>query len=385
MQRLELPSTSQLQLLAAGAAIFWAGVTLQTLVSRSSAKAIILSPRETLLPKLTEGEKCALPYPPDALPGARDVNSPFGTFRAYEFGPENGRKVLLVHGISTPCLALGGVAHALAEKGCRVLLFDLPGRGYSDTPADLHHDMRLFVSQILIVLASSPLAWTGPDAFSLVGYSLGGGISAAFTSYFPDLVRSLVLIAPAGLIRDRHISPTSRIIYAKETIFEPILIRIVRARLCKPLYQPKKSQPDPNEHHSPKAAVQAEVNMEGNQKVVLSKKHPDITIEAAVKYQVEHHQGFAPAFMSSIRYGPIQRQHALWRKIGQDLAAKQKDVLAILGERDPIINAQEIQEDAGAVFGGRVKFVVMDAGHEAPVIKGPETAEHIWKFWQEGR
>jgi hypothetical protein len=32
-------------------------------------------------------------------------------------GPEKGRKVLLVHGISTACVALGGVANGLVEKG----------------------------------------------------------------------------------------------------------------------------------------------------------------------------------------------------------------------------------------------------------------------------
>jgi hypothetical protein len=32
---------------------------------------------------------------------------------------------LMVHGITTPSIALGGVAHALADRGCRVMLFDL--------------------------------------------------------------------------------------------------------------------------------------------------------------------------------------------------------------------------------------------------------------------
>jgi hypothetical protein len=31
--------------------------------------------------------------------------------------------VLLVHGITTPCIALGAVARRLVEKGCRVMLF----------------------------------------------------------------------------------------------------------------------------------------------------------------------------------------------------------------------------------------------------------------------
>lgn len=73
--------------------------------------------------QLSRREKEKLPYPPDALPGARDVDSPYGSFRVYEWGPENGPRVLLIHGISTPSIALAGLASNLVEKGCRVMLF----------------------------------------------------------------------------------------------------------------------------------------------------------------------------------------------------------------------------------------------------------------------
>lgn len=66
---------------------------------------IVESPRKSL-PRLPS-EIAKLPYPPDVLPGARDVDSPYGSMRVYEWGPEDGRKVLLIHGISTPSIALG--------------------------------------------------------------------------------------------------------------------------------------------------------------------------------------------------------------------------------------------------------------------------------------
>lgn len=78
-------------------------------------------------------------------------------------------------------MTLTHIAHGLVERGCRVLLFDLFGRGYSDGVGDLPHDERLYVSQALCVLASSELAWTGhgeDEGFHLVGYSLGGGIAS---------------------------------------------------------------------------------------------------------------------------------------------------------------------------------------------------------------
>lgn len=92
-----------LSLLGAGFAL---GILVKTLY-RGEDDPIIPSPRETQLPYLSPSEKAKLPYPPDVLPGARDIPSPYGSLRVYEWGPEHGRRVLMVHGISTPSIALG--------------------------------------------------------------------------------------------------------------------------------------------------------------------------------------------------------------------------------------------------------------------------------------
>lgn len=99
--------------------------TLGLLLLRSDKRQILPSPRETALPGLSKEEIVSLPYPPDAFPGARDVDSPYGTIRVYEWGPEKGPKVLLIHGISTPSIALGGIARKLVKKGCRVMVYGL--------------------------------------------------------------------------------------------------------------------------------------------------------------------------------------------------------------------------------------------------------------------
>lgn len=99
----------QFPLLAAGLVSVACVLALRQSSSASARKSrsIIRSPLATLRARLSEDEIANLPYPPDALPGARDVTSPYGTVRIYEWGPEEGGKVLLVHGISTPCVALG--------------------------------------------------------------------------------------------------------------------------------------------------------------------------------------------------------------------------------------------------------------------------------------
>lgn len=380
------------QLLLAGVAIFATGFVARGLLSRPASKRIIGSPRKTLLLNLSPEEASRLPYPPDALPGARDVDSPYGSLRVYEWGPEAGRKAVLIHGISTPCLALGAVAHGLVDRGTRVIMFDLLGRGYSDTPSDLSHDIRLFTSQIFLALVTSPLSWTGGDSggFAIIGYSLGGGIAASFTSQFPSLVNSLVLIAPSGIIRPYHFSKLNRIVYSEGVIPETILHGIVRRRLQTPLY-PRKHQEKDMDDGDVLAPIQAEINLESNPATVLSKSHPDITIEAAVTHQVQNHEGFVPAFMSSIRNGPISHQHADWRRIGQRLTQqknlgqpwpmKEGKVLVIGGSKDPIIVQQELENDASEVFEGNAVFEFIDAGHEVPVAHGETVAKIISEFW----
>ncbi|CAO1596355.1 hypothetical protein XANCAGTX0491_000206 [Xanthoria calcicola] len=101
-----------LGLLGAGFAV---GLLAKELYPRA-VDVIIPSPRETQLPYLSPSEQAQLPYPPDALPGARDIPSPYGSLRVYEWGPKYGRKVLMVHGISTPSIALGAHSTCLVAS-----------------------------------------------------------------------------------------------------------------------------------------------------------------------------------------------------------------------------------------------------------------------------
>lgn len=63
------------------------------------------------------------PYPLDVMPGGRTVATAYGAMRIFEWGPEHGERVLFLHGIGTPCLALGDLADDFVGKGCRVMLF----------------------------------------------------------------------------------------------------------------------------------------------------------------------------------------------------------------------------------------------------------------------
>lgn len=256
------------------------------------------------------------------------------------------------------------------------------------------------------MLASSPLSWTGSNSsttrFSLLGYSLGGGISAAFTYHFPDLVESLVLVAPSGLVRLEHITWQSKVLYSVGLMPEFFLQWLVRRRM--------RGGPDWNKHPSTNpsedagelkqadSAVSAEVgadeedskiargapaaNPESTAQTSILLQHRRADVAATVSWQVDEHEGFIPAFMSSIRFAPITGQHESWRRIGERLAQRHGKALMILGAKDPVIVVDEVTADVTEVLGKEQLHVeVVDAGHDLPISKSGEVADRILRFW----
>jgi hypothetical protein len=91
--------------------------------SPTMSRRIIPSPRTTLLPRLSAAQRAGLAYAPDVLPGSRDIDTPYGSMRIYEFGPKAGRKVLFIQGDATPSPIFTPIANDLVSKGCRVMMF----------------------------------------------------------------------------------------------------------------------------------------------------------------------------------------------------------------------------------------------------------------------
>lgn len=385
-------------------------VSLVALVNRFSQPkraSVLPSPRKTLLPNLSAEQESQLLYPPDFFPGARDVPTPYGSIRCYEFGPATGRKVLLLHGISTSCMTLTHIARGLVARGCRVLLFDLFGRGFSDGVGDLPYDERLFVSQALCVLASSELAWTGhgeetegggkEGGFHVVGYSLGGGIAVHLTTAFPGMVKSLVLLAPAGLIREENFGTAARIIFRSGWVPEGLLEVITKWRLKRPIAESakRKAAPKANGNEAAAAAaaalqshlpgektVEATVTSEIVDTTVAEGRTPlQKTVLDFVNWQVTHHAGFVCAFMSTLKYAPMLNQHDAWRKLAD---RKPKTVCLIFGVGDEIVNEEDYRVDALPLVGGEDQVVwakPVAGAHDFPMVRPEETLERIWQFW----
>lgn len=123
---------NQRPVLAVAGASLTVGLALGAIwASERSSPRIIPSPLKAVQSAALRKDGQLPVIPLDVLPGARDVSTPYGSIRVYEWGPEDGHKVLLVHGISTPCVSLGGLAHSLVDRGCRVMIFDLYAFNYS--------------------------------------------------------------------------------------------------------------------------------------------------------------------------------------------------------------------------------------------------------------
>lgn len=378
--------TSPLFYYAAGAASLALGSILYSTITSTKTKPRILpSP-------LSTHDAVSLsqtPYPPsDYLPGARDVPTPYGNIRVYEFGPtEATRRVLLIHGISTPSVALAGIASGLADKGCRVMLLDLFGRGWSDAPGDLPYDERLYISELFMALASSSLPWT-VDGFSIIGYSMGAGIAASFTSWFPTLVEDLVLLAPAGLIRPKPRDWKTILAYAG-ILPDSMVASMIKNRLrTNPNVRTvARGQPTGLSNDGGSDPMSAEVaNTSASAAVAFGRP---VDAEAVLKWQMDNHVGFiVPAFYDSMLNSPVRGQHDRWKLIGMRLDAQRAaqkagsseqetvemtarqglrlgKVLMVLGKTDKAVFSDELEPDARAVLGdANLEVRWFAGGHE---------------------
>ena len=108
-------------------------------------------------------------------------------------GPSEGPVFVCVHGLSTPSYIFAATERSLAAQGYRVLSYDLYGRGFSARPSG-DQTAGFFMDQLRDLLKHQEVA----EQISLLGFSMGGQIAAAFAAA-DDRVQALVLVAPSGL------------------------------------------------------------------------------------------------------------------------------------------------------------------------------------------
>lgn len=116
-------------------------------------------------------------------------------YRWYEPEIPNNEIVVLVHGFSTPHFVWNPLMSFLLDSGYTVLAYDHFGRGLSEKPHILY-DQNLFVDSLKGLLDHQMVS----KPFHIVGYSMGGPVVAHYSRKYPESVKSMTLIAPAGFM-----------------------------------------------------------------------------------------------------------------------------------------------------------------------------------------
>jgi pimeloyl-ACP methyl ester carboxylesterase len=104
----------------------------------------------------------------------------------------SGEPIVLLHGLGASRRLWHRVAPLLASSGRRVLAPDLPGFGESP-PAGAGFEFPAVTEAL-----AGALRHRTQEPFDLLGHSLGGAVALEFAVAHPELVRRLVLAAPAG-------------------------------------------------------------------------------------------------------------------------------------------------------------------------------------------
>jgi pimeloyl-ACP methyl ester carboxylesterase len=103
-----------------------------------------------------------------------------------------GRPVVLLHGWGTSAESMSTIAKVLEDR-FRVYALDLPGFGWTPAAATTWGTWE-YASYV-----EAFMDCVGIPMASLIGHSFGGRIALALTARWPERVRSLVLVASAGI------------------------------------------------------------------------------------------------------------------------------------------------------------------------------------------
>jgi pimeloyl-ACP methyl ester carboxylesterase len=106
-------------------------------------------------------------------------------------GPYDGPLFVLVHGGSLGMFVWDEQVKALTAAGFQVLRYDVYGRGYSDR-LDTEYTLDMVVRQLEQMVER----FSRGKPVHLAGVSMGGLISAAYTTRHPETVAALTLISP---------------------------------------------------------------------------------------------------------------------------------------------------------------------------------------------
>lgn len=116
------------------------------------------------------------------------------------WGPRNVQPVLAIHGWQDNAGSFDTLAPMLSKEGISVLCIDLPGHGLSSHYPEGQYYYIFWDGLHFIRRIVQHFKW---QKITLMGHSLGGGISFLYAAVFPDDVQKYISIdIAAPLVRD---------------------------------------------------------------------------------------------------------------------------------------------------------------------------------------
>ncbi|KAF8705884.1 Alpha beta-hydrolase, partial [Rhizoctonia solani] len=240
-------------------------------------------------------------YPIDLYGPGKSIRLTKGRVQCWLIGPKEGRKVVLIHGLTRPSLVWKHITGDLVNAGFRVLIYDLYGRGYSEGPDAKFtlYDTDLYVTQLALLMQA--IGWHKAQ--------LVGGIAAAFASKLPWLVDSnVVLIGSAGVMENVSVGPIDY------TLGSVSVQRLYHSRFGKFLSMPSLPLPIPS--------------------TLSYSEQERKRLKSFFKLQIALLPGYYSAIISSVRLGPVIGLEKEFEQLGK---IRSINIQLIWGTKDTIV------------------------------------------------
>lgn len=126
-----------------------------------------------------------------------DLQLTSGRLHARRYGPEDGRLVICLPGLTANLVSFKSLAERMAEEGLRVVSLDLRGRGLSESTSPGTYG---WVKHAWDVLETADAF--GVSTFGVVGWSMGAYVAMQAASLAPGRLERVALIDAVGRVED---------------------------------------------------------------------------------------------------------------------------------------------------------------------------------------
>tara|TARA_B100000902_G_scaffold2196_1_gene2775 strand:- start:3134 stop:4090 length:957 start_codon:yes stop_codon:yes gene_type:complete len=256
-----------------------------------------------------------------------ELSNGFTYYQEANLNSDKGN-IVLVHGFSVPSYIMETTFNSIREKGYRVLIMDLYGRGFSDNPG-LPQTDELRASQVIELMD-----YLNIKNASMVGLSNGGRIISKIADLNPEMVTALFYIASSGFISYEEIEDKS----VSDKEIEELISTY-----------PEMAKGQVNDFFQPD-------------------QYPDWED----KYKVlQKYKGFAKALLST------NKNLISLDDVHNRIDSLRIPVYTFWGEFDDVVIYDEFQDNLEKVYPNRKEFFISNSGH-LPHLENQEEFENIF-------